>query len=159
MSTANATTLREIVQPSTLTRPDFVNDLVYENYRFNRQNSPETSVERWAKVYGLRETAEMEMRYQYDLLRLFIPRQVNEQLRCDATVDLDAGGAGNGFACNQPTVRCPGCGEPANVCDEHLWEQPCGLRVCCECDGKPEFQRRGPDAAEVYEGLCGKVGA
>lgn len=66
--------------------------------------------------------------------------QRNYEIRCDALVDVDAGGKGNGHECGKPTQRCPGCGEWSGNCEEHLAEQPDGTRVCWnQCDGSPQF--------------------
>lgn len=157
MSAEKSTTLRELFQPPTATD---LNELFYESYREHRWKHG-ISVERCATLFAqtltLRQIAEFETRYQYQLLRIFTPRQVNEQVRCDATIDCDRGGAGNGFACGEPTVRCPGCGEWSGLCEECLLEQPDGTRVCAICDGKPEFQKMGPDFADVHEEDAGYV--
>lgn len=43
-----------------------VNELVYRNYRFNREQSPETPPQQWAQVFGAR-SEQLEERYQMEL--------------------------------------------------------------------------------------------
>jgi len=45
---------------------DLVNELVYSNYRYNREISPHITPERWEKVYGA-PTKELEKRYQKEV--------------------------------------------------------------------------------------------
>lgn len=139
MSAQESTPLPAI-SPNSKPAARFIAELLYANYVANRQQFPEISPERWRKVYGAQIADIMEARYQRQSLRIFTPRKVNEHVRCDATVDGDAGGPGDGFACNEPTVQCPGCGEESGACEEHLFEQGDGTRVCVECDGNPEFR-------------------
>jgi hypothetical protein len=158
MSAQESTPLLAPAPSNQRANAHFIAQLLYDNYLANRQQFPEISPERWRKVYSPQLADIMEARYQRQLLRLFTPRKVNEHVRCDAPVDCDRGGKGNGFACGEPTVQCPGCGEESGACEEHLFEQPDGSRVCVECDGKPEFRKMGPDVADRAE-LAGKVSA
>lgn len=51
---------------STATRIDIdntIDELVYLSYKWNRQRSPQWTVEQWSKVYGI-TTPLMELRYQ-----------------------------------------------------------------------------------------------
>jgi hypothetical protein len=43
-----------------------VSELVYSNYRFNRDRSPAIAAERWARVFGASATA-LEQRYQEEV--------------------------------------------------------------------------------------------
>ena len=56
-------TMDGVTQKVTLN--EAIADLTYINYRYNRQNSPDVSVERWAKVYY--HAKALEARYQTEL--------------------------------------------------------------------------------------------
>ena len=48
------------------TPQQFIDKLIYSNYRYNRGLSPETTPESWEKIFGPK-TAQMEQRYQQEL--------------------------------------------------------------------------------------------
>jgi hypothetical protein len=52
-----------------------VSELTYQNYRFNREQAPEVSPERWANVFGS-QAAELEERYQAECLTEASPGDV-----------------------------------------------------------------------------------
>jgi hypothetical protein len=60
-------------------------------------------------------------------------RERNYERRCISLFDTC------GYPCGKPTVKCPGCLEPTDFCEDCLFEQPDGTRVCPECGGSPRF--------------------
>jgi hypothetical protein len=86
-----------------------------------------------------------------DIARVPTMFRRNYEVRCDASAGMDVGGKGNGHSCGEPTSQCPGCGKWTELCEDHLFEQPDGTRVCIVCDGLPEFLAPAADAGDEYD--------
>ena len=43
---------------------DMVNELTYNNYSYNRERSPDITVEQWGRVFGESVARKMEARFQ-----------------------------------------------------------------------------------------------
>jgi hypothetical protein len=48
-----------------MTAGQIVDELIYQNYKYNRIRSPEILPSQWAKIYG-QATFEMEQRFQQE---------------------------------------------------------------------------------------------
>ena len=164
MSAQDTTTTPEL-SPSTFPTNKLIADVLYASYISQRSQNPEISAERWRKVFTPQIADVLEARYQQALKKIKLSLRTvpvglkrNYDVRC-SVMDVSFGSSGeDDLACGRPTVQCPGCGEWSGSCDDHLFEQPDGTRVCIECDGSVQFRRMAPDSAEIAE-LAGKASA